>query len=189
MSRASQNASGSDGRNDSGESRDGNCFSLSRDPEAAGYAASRNSMPVVRQVSVSGAAAAVSVERPERMAAAAGWTEDQFKILFSPLCKGTKRNWSMGDDAPPAFLSNLPRTLWDYCKQRFAQVTNPPIDSLRESHVMSLAVHLKNGSCCPVPNWRGAARRAFYDIRSCTEHRLYFFRPNEVPGARCSLAQ
>ncbi len=49
----------------------------------------------------------------------------------------------MGDDAPPAFLSALPRTLWDYCKQRFAQVTNPPIDPLRETHVMSLDVHLE----------------------------------------------
>ena len=34
------------------------------------------------------------------------------------------------------------RPLWDYCKQRFAQVTNPPIDSLRETHVMSLKVFL-----------------------------------------------
>mgnify|MGYP003694570195 CR=1 FL=1 len=48
----------------------------------------------------------------------------------------------MGDDAPPAFLSRLPRPLWDYCKQRFAQVTNPPIDPLRETHVMSLRVFL-----------------------------------------------
>ena len=69
----------------------------------------------------------------------------------------------MGDDAPPAFLSTLTRTLWDYCKQRFAQVTNPPIDPLRESHVMSLEVHLKGGlhfadaihRCCAV---RGAYR-------------------------------
>src|ERR1700691_3384073 len=48
----------------------------------------------------------------------------------------------MGDDAPPAFLSSLKRPLWDYCKQRFAQVTNPPIDPLREVHVMSLDVYL-----------------------------------------------
>jgi len=124
MSRASQNASGSDGRNDSGESRDGNCFSLSRDPEAAGYAA-------IAQLDASGAAGQClwSCGGCERgasgtHAAAAGWTEDQFKILFSPLVQGHEANWSMGDDAPPAFLSNLPRTLWDYCKQRFAQVTN-----------------------------------------------------------------
>jgi len=57
----------------------------------------------------------------------------------------------MGDDAPPAFLSALPRTLWDYCKQRFAQVTNPPIDPLRETHVMSLDVHLKDGITLPSP--------------------------------------
>src|SRR6202789_1530261 len=48
----------------------------------------------------------------------------------------------MGDDAPPAFLSSSKRPLWDYCKQRFAQVTNPPIDPLREVHVMSLDVYL-----------------------------------------------
>ncbi|MGH9703380.1 MAG: glutamate synthase central domain-containing protein, partial [Candidatus Acidiferrales bacterium] len=50
--------------------------------------------------------------------------------------------WSMGDDAPPAFISSTRRTLWDYCKQRFAQVTNPPIDPLREAQVMSLEANL-----------------------------------------------
>ena len=87
----------------------------------------------------------------KRVAGAAGWTEDQFKILFSALLRGKEADWSMGDDAPPAFLSNLPRTLWDYCKQRFAQVTNPPIDPLRETHVMSLEVHLKDGVTLPSP--------------------------------------
>ncbi|MFZ0761414.1 MAG: glutamate synthase large subunit, partial [Candidatus Sulfotelmatobacter sp.] len=78
-----------------------------------------------------------------RLMAALGWTEDQFRMLFLPLVEqGQEPLWSMGDDAPPAFLSSLPRPLWDYCKQRFAQVTNPPIDPLRESHVMSLDVYL-----------------------------------------------
>jgi|HubBroStandDraft_6_1064221.scaffolds.fasta_scaffold00090_32 glutamate synthase (ferredoxin) len=78
-----------------------------------------------------------------RLMAAFGWTEDQFRMLFQPLVEqGLEPLWSMGDDAPPAFLSSLPRPLWDYCKQRFAQVTNPPIDPLRESHVMSLDVYL-----------------------------------------------
>jgi len=78
-----------------------------------------------------------------RLMAASGWTEDQFRLLFQPLIEaGQDALWSMGDDAPPAFLSHLPRPLWDYCKQRFAQVTNPPIDPLRESHVMSLDVYL-----------------------------------------------
>ena len=76
--------------------------------------------------------------------AALGWTDDQYKLLFQSLVlEGQEAVWSMGDDAPPAFLSRLPRPLWDYCKQRFAQVTNPPIDPLRETHVMSLRVHLR----------------------------------------------
>jgi glutamate synthase (ferredoxin) len=79
----------------------------------------------------------------QRLAAAMGWTEDQFRLLFQPLGReGKEAVWSMGDDAPPAFLSSAKRPLWDYCKQRFAQVTNPPIDPLREVHVMSLDVYL-----------------------------------------------
>ena len=83
--------------------------------------------------------------RPDRTRAmtAMGWTEDQFRLLFQPLMEtGQEALWSMGDDAPPALISGVRRPLWDYCKQRFAQVTNPPIDPLRESHVMSLAVYL-----------------------------------------------
>ena len=80
---------------------------------------------------------------PKQMMAAMGWSEDQFRLLFQPLVEqGQEAVWSMGDDAPPASLSSFRRPLWDYCKQRFAQVTNPPIDSLRESHVMSLKVFL-----------------------------------------------
>jgi glutamate synthase (NADPH/NADH) large chain/glutamate synthase (ferredoxin) len=151
---------------------------------------SRSAMPVVRQLTSSAGAPGASVERPARMAAAAGWTEDQFKILFSALVQGHEANWSMGDDAPPAFLSNLPRTLWDYCKQRFAQVTNPPIDPLRESHVMSLAVHLSNGVVLPGP-LIGAAQLAelsttFGPVQNID---FTFSAPNEVPGARGSLAQ
>src|SRR5438445_5151364 len=151
---------------------------------------SRSTLPVVRQVSATSSGAAASVERPERMAAAAGWTEDQFKILFSPLVQGHEANWSMGDDAPPAFLSNLPRTLWDYCKQRFAQVTNPPIDPLRESHVMSLAVHLKNGIVLPSP-LIGSAQLAELSTTFGPVQKIdfTFSAPNKVPGARCSLAQ
>jgi len=48
----------------------------------------------------------------------------------------------MGEDTPLAFISSKPRVLYDYFKQRFAQVTNPPIDPLREGLVMSLDTHL-----------------------------------------------
>jgi glutamate synthase (ferredoxin) len=80
---------------------------------------------------------------PKKVMASLGWSEDQFRLLFLPLVEqGQEAVWSMGDDTPPATLSSFRRPLWDYCKQRFAQVTNPPIDSLRESHVMSLETFL-----------------------------------------------
>lgn len=49
---------------------------------------------------------------------------------------------SMGDDTPFAVLSSQPRLIYDYFRQQFAQVTNPPIDPLREAHVMSLATSI-----------------------------------------------
>jgi len=91
------------------------------------------------------------IAEPRRLAGASGWTDDQYKILFRPLLTGKEADWSMGDDAPPAFLSTFTRPLWDYCKQRFAQVTNPPIDPLREAHVMSLEVSLGKSHCLPGP--------------------------------------
>ena len=90
--------------------------------------------------------------QPKRVAAALGWSHDQYRLLFQSLGTHAKEaTWSMGDDAPPAFLSAMRRPLWDYCKQRFAQVTNPPIDPLREGHVMSLDVHLAKGLVIPSP--------------------------------------
>ncbi|HWX55934.1 MAG TPA: glutamate synthase large subunit [Verrucomicrobiae bacterium] len=79
------------------------------------------------------------VSDPKRTAGSVGWSEDQLRLLLHPLADGREPIWSMGDDVPPAFMSRQRRTLWDYCKQRFAQVTNPPIDPLREAHVMSLS--------------------------------------------------
>jgi glutamate synthase domain-containing protein 2/glutamate synthase domain-containing protein 1/glutamate synthase domain-containing protein 3 len=133
---------------------------------------------------------ASNIEHPQRLAAAAGWTEDQFKILFSALVHGKEADWSMGDDAPPAFLSSLPRTLWDYCKQRFAQVTNPPIDPLRETHVMSLAVRLNNGAVLPSP-LMDAAQLAELSAKLDPVQRIdfTFSAPNGVLGARDCLTQ
>ncbi|MGB9404452.1 MAG: glutamate synthase central domain-containing protein, partial [Candidatus Acidiferrales bacterium] len=88
-------------------------------------------------------AATPATNDAKRLAAALGWTDDQFRILFQPLgLDGKEAIWSMGDDAPPAFLSSARRPLWDYCKQSFAQVTNPPIDPLREALTMSLETYL-----------------------------------------------
>jgi len=64
--------------------------------------------------------------------------EDLERILEPMLTDAKEPVGSMGDDTPLAVLSRKPRLLFNYFKQRFAQVTNPPIDSLREQLVMSL---------------------------------------------------
>ena len=115
---------------------------LGAEPSRVGYRDRDSQTRIARLESATTVPYASEVE-PKRLAAAMGWTEDQFRLLFQPLCReGKEAVWSMGDDAPPAFLSSVKRPLWDYCKQRFAQVTNPPIDPLREVHVMSLDVYL-----------------------------------------------
>src|SRR5207245_7030975 len=126
----------------------------------------------------------------KRVAGAAGWTEDQFKILFSALLSGKEADWSMGDDAPTAFLSVLPRTLWDYCKQRFAQVTNPPIDPLRETHVMSLEVHLKEGLTLRSPVLPASRLADLCAILGPVSQIDFSFPAQQgVPGGRCRVAQ
>ena len=68
--------------------------------------------------------------------------EERDQVL-RPLAEGGQEAvGSMGDDTPMAVLSSRQRNLFDYFRQQFAQVTNPPIDPLRESMVMSLAVEL-----------------------------------------------
>ncbi|MCU0565246.1 MAG: glutamate synthase large subunit [Oculatellaceae cyanobacterium Prado106] len=69
-------------------------------------------------------------------------TEDVEMIIEDMAAQGKEPTFCMGDDIPLAVLSTKPHLLYDYFKQRFAQVTNPPIDPLRESLVMSLTVHL-----------------------------------------------
>ncbi|MGB3616347.1 MAG: glutamate synthase-related protein [Elainellaceae cyanobacterium] len=69
-------------------------------------------------------------------------TEDVEMIIEAMASQGKEPTFCMGDDIPLAVLSDKPRLLYDYFKQRFAQVTNPPIDPLRESLVMSLAMQL-----------------------------------------------
>jgi glutamate synthase (ferredoxin) len=69
-------------------------------------------------------------------------TEDVEMIIEEMASQGKEPTFCMGDDIPLAVLSNKPRLLYDYFKQRFAQVTNPPIDPLRESLVMSLTMQL-----------------------------------------------
>lgn len=69
-----------------------------------------------------------------------GYTNEELQQVIKVLGEtGQEPIASMGDDAPMAVLSMKERSLYDYFRQMFAQVTNPPIDPLREKHVMSLA--------------------------------------------------
>ncbi|MDF2178499.1 glutamate synthase large subunit [Aliiglaciecola sp. CAU 1673] len=68
------------------------------------------------------------------------YSYEEIQQVLKVLAKdGQEAVGSMGDDTPMAVLSGKHRTLYDYFRQQFAQVTNPPIDPLREAHVMSLA--------------------------------------------------
>ncbi|MGZ4688598.1 MAG: glutamate synthase large subunit [Acidimicrobiia bacterium] len=68
-----------------------------------------------------------------------GWTQEEQRILIAPMVRtGAEAIGSMGTDTPIAALSDRPRLLFDYFQQLFAQVTNPPLDGIREELVTSL---------------------------------------------------
>ncbi|MFN8098172.1 MAG: glutamate synthase large subunit [Dermatophilaceae bacterium] len=68
-----------------------------------------------------------------------GYTQEELRILLSPMARaGAEALGSMGTDSPIAVLSDKPRLLFDYFTQQFAQVTNPPLDAIREELVTSL---------------------------------------------------
>jgi glutamate synthase domain-containing protein 2/glutamate synthase domain-containing protein 1/glutamate synthase domain-containing protein 3 len=72
-----------------------------------------------------------------------GFSQEEVEMIIKPMLKeGAEGIGSMGDDTPLAVLSLQPRLLYTYFKQLFAQVTNPPIDPIREKLVMSLHVNL-----------------------------------------------
>lgn len=72
-----------------------------------------------------------------------GYSSEELDQIIRVLGEnGQEAVGSMGDDTPFAVLSSRPRLIYDYFRQQFAQVTNPPIDPLRENHVMSLATSI-----------------------------------------------
>lgn len=72
-----------------------------------------------------------------------GYTEEEVRVLLSPMAKaGAEPLGAMGSDTPIAVLSDRPRLLFDYFTQQFAQVTNPPLDSIREEVVTSMSLGL-----------------------------------------------
>ncbi|HUO16583.1 MAG TPA: glutamate synthase large subunit [Verrucomicrobiae bacterium] len=72
-----------------------------------------------------------------------GYTDEDVRMIFEPMaCKGEEPVGSMGTDTPLACLSDRPQPLFNYFRQLFAQVTNPPIDPIREEMVMSLISYI-----------------------------------------------
>ncbi len=68
-----------------------------------------------------------------------GYTTEDLKVLVAPMAiDGVEPNGSMGTDTPLAVLSNKPQLLYSYFKQLFAQVTNPPVDAIREEIIMAV---------------------------------------------------
>ncbi len=68
-----------------------------------------------------------------------GYTEEDLRVLLAPMARtGAEPLGSMGSDTPLAVLSDRPRLIYDYFSQLFAQVTNPPLDAIREELVTSL---------------------------------------------------
>jgi len=72
-----------------------------------------------------------------------GWSFEDLRYVLEPMANtGQDTVWSMGDDTPIPPLARRPPAVYAFFRQRFAQVTNPPIDALRETLVMSLRMHL-----------------------------------------------
>ena len=87
-----------------------------------------------------------------------GFTAEDLELVIEEMAaQGKEPTYCMGDDIPLAVLSSKPHLLYDYFKQRFAQVTNPPIDPLRERLVMSLDMHLGRRGSALRPDPAGAA--------------------------------
>ncbi|MBD8067207.1 glutamate synthase large subunit [Devosia sp. PTR5] len=93
-----------------------------------------------------------------------GYTQEDIKLLMAPMATtGQEAVGSMGTDTPISALSNKPKLLYTYFKQNFAQVTNPPIDPIREESVMSLVSFIG-----PRPNildLAGSAREKRLEVR------------------------
>ena len=91
-----------------------------------------------------------------------GYTQEDLKLLMTPMATaGEEPVGSMGNDTPISALSERPKLLFTYFKQNFAQVTNPPIDPIREELVMKSRFHLKmspsdRGRTCSI--WKARRR-------------------------------
>ena len=94
------------------------------------------------------------VEKYDKLLRTFGYSREDIERIIIPMCTGgAEPVGSMGNDTPLAVLSARPQILYNYFRQQFAQVTNPPIDPIREELVMSLTEYIGAvGSNILVPN-------------------------------------
>jgi glutamate synthase (NADPH) large chain len=116
-----------------------------------------------------------------------GYTFEDERVIITPMAKdGVEAIGSMGNDAALAVLSNKPRLLYDYFKQLFAQVTNPPIDSIREEIVTSAETRLgsEGNLLNPQP---AACRRVELKWPVLTNEEFAKIRRTNLPGLKTGV--
>jgi hypothetical protein len=117
----------------------GNQAGLAARRHAGGFASADDAGPAAAAAAL--APGRAGVDRPA--AAEFGYTEEDLKFILEPMARdGQEPLGSMGVDTPLACLSDKPQPLFHYFRQLFAQVTNPPIDPIREELVMSLTSYI-----------------------------------------------
>ncbi len=116
-----------------------------------------------------------------------GYTFEDERVVITPMARdGVEAIGSMGNDAALAVLSNKPRLLYDYFKQLFAQVTNPPIDSIREEIVTSAETRLgsEGNLLNPGPT---ACRRVELKWPILTNEEFAKIRRTNLPGLQVGV--
>ena len=131
----------------------------------------RNPVSVVQPLAPSGA-------QLEATMISVGIGSEELELIKATARDGKEPVFSMGDDTALAVLSSKPRVLYDYFKQRFAQVTNPPIDHMRERAVMSLATYLGPKVHSVLPS-RGGARLIKCGSPILDDEQLQFLKEQE----------
>ena len=111
-----------------------------------------------------------------------GYTFEDLRILLAPMAEvGVEALGSMGDDTPLAILSRKPRLLYDYFQQLFAQVTNPPIDAIREELVTATETYLGTEGNILLPKPENC-RRLRLDHPMLTNEQLHKLRHIDQNG-------
>ena len=111
-----------------------------------------------------------------------GYTYEDLNMILTPMAQdGVEPMGSMGNDAALAVLSDKPKLLYDYFKQLFAQVTNPPIDAIREELVMSTEVMVgaESNILEPTPQ---SCHQIRLDYPLLTNQDLAKIRHRKIPG-------